>query len=99
MLDHNETPEYRAWGSQYKAWEQAHLGERATGGTRLGPLHYFSDCRTLTMRGPRRKDARIIALDSGVAEDLGLPLCKECAAKMAPFEAQVLANEGAAKCG
>src|SRR6266436_8140847 len=67
-------PECQRW----EAWQRAHRREEPTGGTRLGPLHYFSDCQTLLKRGPRREDARVVPLESGVAEALGLPLCKEC---------------------
>jgi hypothetical protein len=81
-----EHPECQEWQRQYDAWYEAHYHEEPTGGTRLGPLHYFSDCRTLTHRGPRRADARIVSLDFETATALGLPLCKECKAKMAPFE-------------
>lgn len=74
----------RAW----EDWRTAHETEEPTGGTRLSPLHYFSDCQTLLKRGPRRKDARIVEMAPDVAQSLGLPLCKECKARMAPFERQ-----------
>lgn len=86
LLDQH--PECQEYERELAAWQQAHFCEEPTGGTRLGPLHYFRDCHTLNHRGPRRKDARIIELDSGVAEDLGLPVCKECHEKMAPLEQQ-----------
>jgi len=72
---------------------EAHFTEECTGGTRLGPLHYFSDCSTLLKRGPRRADARIVSLNAETARALGLPLCKQCKAKMAPFEEQLPAAE------
>lgn len=84
-----EHPECQEWQRRYDAWYAAHHGEEPTGGTRLGPLHYFADCQTLLKRGPRRKDARIVSLESATAAALGLPVCKECAAKMAPFEEQL----------
>ena len=74
-------------------WSRDHIFEEATGGTRMGPLHYFSDCHTLLHRGPRRKDSRIVALDLGTIQDLGLPTCKECAAKMAPLEREMQETE------
>ena len=81
-------PECLEWRRQYDAWLAIHLSERPTGGTRLGPLHYFGDCNTLLKRGPRRDDARIVEIDPETARKLGLPVCKACAAKMAPFEKQ-----------
>ncbi len=84
-----EHPECQQWQRDYAAWVAAHFTDEPTGGTRLGPLHYFSDCRTLLKRGPRRADARIVPMDSVTAEALGLPTCKECQRKMAPLEAQM----------
>lgn len=81
-------PDCQQWQRDYDAWYKAHHHEEHTGGTRLGPLHHFGDCKTLLHRGPRRKDARIIEIDHGTAQDLGLPTCKECAARMRPFEKQ-----------
>jgi hypothetical protein len=81
-------PDCQEWQKAFEAWQEAHYHSIQQGGTRLGPLHYFRDCRTLATRGPRRKDARIVALDPGTAEDFGLPTCKECTARMAPLEAQ-----------
>jgi len=81
-------PECQEWERQFAAWTAAHKSEEPTGGTRLGPLHYFRDCKTLRTRGPRRKDARIIALTPEVARDLDLHVRKECTARMAPFEQQ-----------
>ena len=86
----DQHPECQEYERELAEWQAAHQYEEPTGGTRLGPLHYFGDCRTLLHRGPRRADARIVELDANVAEQLGLPVCKECAAKMAPFEAEIV---------
>jgi hypothetical protein len=70
----------------YQRWYTEHHEEIPTGGTRLGPLHYFSDCRTLLYRGPRRKDARIVGLPLETIALLSLPVCKECASKLSEME-------------
>jgi len=80
-------PECQDWQRRYNGWYEAHHHEEATA-TRLGPLHYFRECKTLTHRGPRRADAEIVALDAETAKMFRLTMCKECAAKMAPFEKQ-----------
>ena len=89
LAQHPECQEYRR---ACDAWHAAHHHEESTGGTRLGPLHYFGDCNTLLKRGPRRSDARIVTLDAATAETLGLPVCKECRKKMAPFEEQMIGS-------
>src|SRR5258706_1602106 len=38
-----EHPDCQAWQRKYEDWVTAHRTEEHTGGTRLGPLHYFSD--------------------------------------------------------
>ncbi len=85
-------PECQEWEKRQAAWVAAHYTEEHTGGTRLGPLHYFSDCRTLLKRGPRRADARIVPMDMEMVRALDLPICKECISKMLPFESQVQAS-------
>lgn len=88
-------PECQAYDKATAEWNRKHPQEWFhTGGTRLGPLHYFKDCITLLKRGPRSPEARVVALDPGIAQDFGLPLCKECQAKMAPFESQLPALVG-----
>lgn len=72
-----------------RMWQKSHQTEEPTGGTRIGPLHYFSECGILLRPGPRRKDARVVSIDAGMANLLGLPICKECIRKMAPFEEQM----------
>ncbi len=79
----------------YDQWVSEHRKEHHTGGTRLGPFHYFSDCNTLLHKGPRRADARIVALDHDVAKALNLPTCKACATRMAELE-KLLVGEPAA---
>ena len=79
-------PECQQYQRDFEAWHAAHFYEASTGGTRVGPLHYFSDCTTLLKRGPRRADARIVPVTSEMAAAFAFPICKECAAKMAPLE-------------
>ncbi len=88
-----EDSEQAAYARRYEVWDAAHTVEEPTGGTRVGPLHYFGDCTTLLKRGPRRTDSRIVEFTAEIAEILGLPICKECTRKMAPFEAQVSARD------
>lgn len=86
----SQHPECQEWLRKYQAWEKVHYFTEHTGGTRLGPLHYFSDCHTLLKRGPRRAEtSRIVPLDAEAVRVLDLPVCKECKSKMAPFEAQL----------
>jgi hypothetical protein len=92
-----ESPEYRGWQARYEEWDAAHTKREPTGGTRLGPSHYFRDCDTLLHRGPRGPEARIVALDFETAQALRLPICKECKAKMASFERQI-ASESELAC-
>jgi hypothetical protein len=78
-----EHPECQEYQRAMAKWNADHFSERPTGGTRVGPLHYFRDCRTLTTRGnARRKDSRIVEFDDEAVEALQLPICKECVAKM-----------------
>jgi len=80
-------PECSQYEIEVREWERAHPDIVVpAGGTRLGPLHYFQDCHTLLHRGPRRSDARIVAVEADVSADFGLPVCKECQSKMAPLE-------------
>ena len=68
----------------------AHEIEIPTGGTRLGPLHYFQDCSSLTgKRGGNygRPDARVIGLPIEFLELLALPVCKTCEKRLAAMEA------------
>lgn len=68
-------------------YHREHYHEEPTGGTRLGPLHYFHDCHTLLKRGgARRKDARIIGVTIEMISLLQLPVCKQCYAKIAEME-------------
>ncbi len=89
-----EHPECQEWQRAEEAWVAAHVTEERTGGTRLGPLHYFADCPTLGKRGHRRADARIIAINSDMAQALDLDVCKHCQAQMAPFETQMQIVDG-----
>lgn len=81
-------PECQEWQRDYDAWETTHYYQEPNGGTRLGPLHYFSDCKRLAPRN-RREDAKVIELDSAMVQALDLPPCKECRAKLAGYEEQM----------
>lgn len=82
-------PGCQEWQRRYEFWVDAHYTQELNGGTRLGPLHYFSDCQWVKKPRNARPDARIVEVDAETASALRLPICKECAAKMAPFENQV----------
>jgi hypothetical protein len=93
VLSKHSTQEHHQLNKLQKAWIERHTLAVPTGGTRLGPRHYFSDCLTLTKRGPRRSDARIVAMNAEALEALDLPLRKQCAARMAPIEALMTQND------
>jgi hypothetical protein len=93
-----EHPDCQEWQRKMAEWTAAHTEAVHTGGTRLGPLHHFQDCKILLRRAPRREDARVIPIDSQTAALLNLPLCKECKKRMAPFEEQFLQPEYALDC-
>jgi hypothetical protein len=82
-------PECREYVAALARWEVAHHLEFDTSGRRVGPLHYFQDCKLLSRKSSRRGDAKVISFDADTASCLGLAVCKECVARMAPFEKQI----------
>lgn len=70
------------------AWEKAHpVVAVPNGRTNIGPVHYFRDCKGLKPR--QQGHGRVVGLDAGTIEALGLPVCERCTERMAPLERQM----------
>jgi hypothetical protein len=92
-----EHPECQQYERDYDVWYATHYYNFKQGGTRVGPMHYFRDCRSLRQGDKtKREDARVLELTPELAEALQLQICPQCRERMFPFEAQMAEESSAA---